>query len=286
MTAKSIGVLHPGAMGSSVAVAAKGNGHTVRWASVGRRQQTVQRARDAGLTGVSSLADLVAASDIILSVCPPHAALEVASEVAALRFGGTFVDCNAVSPARAREAEAVVMAGGARFVDGGIVGPPAWRPGSTRLYLSGEGATEVAALFDGSPLSAIVIDGPAGAASALKMCYAAYTKGTTALLAAILAVAGREGVGQPLTEEWARSQPDLASYSAARVQSSTAKAWRFVGEMEEIAATFEQAGVPGGFHQAAAEIYSRLAGFKDNADLPPMESVLDALLSPSDAVAR
>ncbi len=284
MTASNVGVLHPGAMGASVAAAAKGAGHVVRWVSDGRREQTVERAGDAGLTEVPSLADLVAASGIILSVCPPHAALDVASKVAALGFDGTFVDGNAISPGRAREVEAVVTAGGARFVDGGIVGPPAWQAGSTRLYLSGDGAGEVAELFDGSPLAAIAIDGGAGAASALKMCYAAYTKGTTALLAAILAVA--EGVGGPLAAEWAGSQPDLASSSARRIQASTAKAWRFVGEMEEIATTFEQAGVTGGFHRAAAEIYERLSDFKDAEELPAMETVLEALLAPEDVVAR
>lgn len=286
MTASNVGILHPGAMGASVAAAAKENGHAVRWVSEGRREPTVQRAHDAALTEVTTLAELVAASDIILSVCPPHAALDVASAVAALGFGGTFVDGNAISPGRAREVEAVIVARGARFVDGGIVGPPAWRAGSTRMYLSGDGAAEVAALFDGSPLATISIDGGAGAASALKMCYAAYTKGTTALLAAILAVAEREGVSAPLAEEWAGSQPDLAAGSAMRIQASTAKAWRFVGEMEEIATTFEQAGVPGGFHQAAAEIYERLSEFKDAEELPAMEAVLEALVSAKEVVAR
>ncbi len=221
--------------------------------------KTVERAQAVGLTDASSLAGLVASSETILSVCPPHAALDVATDVAALGFGGTFVDGNAISPARSREVEAVV---------------------------TDAGAGEVANVFADSPLRVIAIEGPTGAASALKMCYAAYTKGTTALLAAILAVAEREGVSDPLAQEWATSQPDLAARSAARVKASTAKAWRFVGEMEEISATFQQAGVPGGFHAAAAEVYGRLAGFKDLESPPDVAVILDALLLSSDTVAQ
>src|SRR6185436_9561777 len=120
---------------------------------------------------------------------------------------------NAISPASAREIGEVIEAAGASFVDGGIIGPPPVKSGSTRLYLSGEKAAAVAALFAGTTLEAIPLEGPAGAASALKACYAGWTKGATALLAGIRVLAAHEGVDAALLEEWRRSQPDLPKRS-------------------------------------------------------------------------
>jgi 3-hydroxyisobutyrate dehydrogenase-like beta-hydroxyacid dehydrogenase len=212
----------------------------------------------------------------VLSIVPPHAALPLAREVAQAGFRGTYVDANAIAPKTARDVSAVVTWAGARFIDGGIIGPPPRTAGTTRLYLSGEGAPRVAKLFAGSALEAIAIDGPIGAASSLKLCYAAWTKGSTALLAAIRALAAHEGVAQPLLDEWQRSQPDLVKKSESVVVQSP-KAWRWVAEMEEIAATFEKAGLPAGFHQAAAELYGRLEAFKDRpaADLDEVLKALD-----------
>ena len=198
--------------------------------------------------------------------------------MAAAGFSGIYVDANAVSPATARDIAAVFARGAASFVDGGIVGPPAVRPGSTRLYLAGERAGEVTRLFADGALEALTLEAPAGAASALKMAYASYTKGTTALLAAIHALAESEGVHDALLREWERSQPDLPRRSQAAIPASALKAWRFVGEMKEIAATFEAAGLPGDFHRAAAEIYSRLAGFKDAQEAPGLDEVSRRLL--------
>jgi hypothetical protein len=107
------------------------------------------------------------------------------------------------------------------------------------------------------------------------MGYAAYTKGTTALLTAILGMVEREGVRAELADQWGETFTDQ---TVRRVCSNTAKAWRFVGEMYEIAATFEGAGMPGGFHRAAAEVYERLEAFKDQTEPPPIESVLEVLL--------
>ncbi len=135
----------------------------------------------------------------------------------------------------------------------------------------------MAACFAAGPLETEVIGDPGGKASALKMCYAAYTKGTTALLAAILGAAEQLDVRAELEAEWARNGSTFALDSERRVREVTAKAWRFVGEMHEIAATFEAAQMPGGFHQAAAEIYTRLAQFKDASEMPGLEAVLDAL---------
>jgi len=273
----TIGILHPGEMGSSVAAAARAGGSRVIWASAGRGEATRRRAAADGLEDVETLVRLARESEVILSVCPPASAPDVAREVAAARFGGTFVDGNAVAPATTRTIGEIVTAGGARFVDGGIIGPPARKAGDTRLYLSGPGAADVAARFKGSLLEPIVLDGPVGAASAIKMAYAGWNKGSQALLLAIRALAAHEGVDAALVAEWARSQPDVTARSERAVSANIKKAWRFVGEMEEIAATFEAAGLPDGFHDAAGEIYRRLAGWKDTATPPSMAEVAKTL---------
>jgi 3-hydroxyisobutyrate dehydrogenase-like beta-hydroxyacid dehydrogenase len=273
----TVGLLHPGEMGSAVGGALRAGGARVCWTSAGRGAATRARAGAEGLADAGTLARLVQESEVILSVCPPHAALDVARQVAALRFRGTFVDANAVAPDTARAIGAAVEATGAAFVDGGIIGPPPRRAGTTRLYLAGAGAPGVAALFAGSALEAIPLDGPPPAASALKMAYAAWTKGSSALLGAIRALALREGVDGALLAEWRRSLPDLPARSGDGVTGSARKAWRFVGEMEEIAATFEAAGLPPGFHQAAAEIYRRLAGWKEAPAPPTLEEAARAL---------
>lgn len=246
------------------------------WASAGRSASTHARARRADLEDAGTVADLVKASEIVLSVCPPHAAEEVANEVAHLGFAGVYVECNAISPDRTRAIQRIVEKAGAHYVDGGIIGGPAWtREAGTRLYLSGPRAEEVAACFAGSPLETPVISERIGAASALKMGYAAYTKGTTALLTAILGLVEKEGVRAELARQWGDT---FTAQAVRRVCANTAKAWRFVGEMREIAATFRGAGLPGGFHDAAAEVFERLEAFKDQAEPPAIELVLEALL--------
>ena len=273
----TIGILHPGDMGSVVGACAVAAGARVLWASEGRSAGSRERAAAAGLEDARTVAAVVAAGDVIVSVCPPHAAIDVARDVAGRRFAGLFVDANAVAPGTAREIGAIVEAGGATFVDGGLIGPPPRNAGSTRLYLSGREAKRAAALFESSALEAIAIgDGP-GAASALKMTYAAYTKGSSALLMAIRALAASEGVDDALLAEWRRSQPELPKRSEAAARDNARKAWRFVGEMEEIAATFTAAGLPGGFHEAAAVIYARLAGYKDAAAPPSMADLVAPL---------
>ena len=278
MANPTIGLLHPGEMGSMVGAAARANGLRVLWASEGRSAPTRERAAAAGLEDAKSIGLLIAASQVIVSVCPPHAAADLAREVAGRGFAGIYLDANAISPETAREICGIIERGGATFLDGGIIGPPPRVSGSTRLYLSGARAGVIASLFARGPLEAIVIDGGPGAASALKMAYAAYTKGTAALLMAIRALAAQAGVDDALLREWERSQPQLAAQAERAVRSNTPKAWRFVGEMEEMAATFERSGLPGGFAQAAAEIYRRLAPYKDSPVPPPLADVLKALI--------
>lgn len=272
-----IGILHPGAMGISVAASAKNSGAEVYWVSAGRSDETRQRAEEHGLQEVGTIDELTQQCEVIVSVCPPHAAEEVAQQVMQAGFNGLYVDGNAISPERSRRIGRIVSEGGGRFVDGGIVGGPAWKAGTTWLYLSGDGADTAAACFAAGPLETEILSGGIGQASALKMCFAAYTKGTTALLAAVLATAEAEGVREPLNTQWERYWEGFAAETEMRVRRVTAKAWRFAGEMEEIAATLEAADVPGGFHTAAAELYQRLADFKGAAETPSIEAVLAAL---------
>src|SRR5207244_2490578 len=277
MGGTTIGLVHPGEMGSAVGAALRVGGHRVVWASARRSSATRARATADGLEEMTTLAALAPSASVILSICPPHAALDVAREFVALGYRGLFVDANAVAPATARETGRRVAAAGARFVDGGIIGPPPRRPGLARLYLSGEGASTVAELFATSPLEAIVLDGPIGAASALKMAYAGWNKASQALLMAVRSLALHEGVDAALLAEWARSQPELPRRSEDAVRASTRKAWRFVGEMEEIAVTCAAAGLPVGFHEAAAEVYRRLAGWKDTPTAPSVGEVAKTL---------
>ena len=244
MALGTVGLLHPGEMGAAVGAVLRAQGARVVWASAGRSGETRARADAAGLEDVVSVAE-VARSDVVFSICPPHAALEVARSLEG--FGGIYVDANAVSPATAAQLAGIVR----EFVDGGIVGSPPREAGTTRLYLSGAQAAEVAELFRGSALDARVVSN----ASAVKMAYAAWTKGTAAMLLAIRELARREGVEDALLAEWDLSLPELPDRHARAERSAEAKGWRWVGEMEEIAASFEADGLPGGFHRAAAEVY-------------------------------
>lgn len=283
MTKLNMGILHPGQMGISIAASAQNSGQAVYWASEGRSQETRARAAKFGLLDAHTLAQLCETCSIIISVCPPHAAEEVANRVLAHTFTGLYVDANAISPQRAMRIGRAMAEAGASFVDGGIIGGPAWEAGSTWLYLSGKDAKDVVSCFSAGPLETCVIGESIGKASALKMCFAAYTKGTTALLCAILATAETLGVREELQGQWSRNDLDFAEQASQRVRHVTAKAWRFAGEMDEIAATFSQAGVPGDFHTAAAAIYRRITHFKNAPATPSLEDVLAALVRREEA---
>jgi hypothetical protein len=279
MSETIIGLLHPGEMGAAVAACLTGRGDQVLWVPAGRGPATRARAAAAGLTAAAGpdaagqAADLARRAGIILSICPPHAALPTARAVAAAGFTGVYVDANAISPGTAEQVRVIAGAAGARYVDGGIIGLPpppvageAASPGGTRLYLAagpegGDGggpAAQVAALFEGTPLTPEILRNEnRTAASALKMAYASWTKGSAALLLAARALARAEGVEDSLLAEWSLSQPGLAGRSLGAARSAAAKGWRWVGEMEEIAASMTADGLPGGFHQAAAEVFRR-----------------------------
>jgi 3-hydroxyisobutyrate dehydrogenase-like beta-hydroxyacid dehydrogenase len=251
----NVAFLHPGLMGESLAANCAG---TRLWVSSGRSAETRLRAEANGLVEVAELADVVEQADVIVSICPPAAAVDVADQVAHAGFTGLYVDANAISPQNARE-----IAG--RFehaVDGSVIGPPAHRPGTTRLYLSGVRASDVAELFAAGHVDARVIGDEPGPASALKMAYASWTKIGSAMHLAIRALAEHEGVDSALVDEWNLSQPGMVERSDAIAARVSPKAWRFAGEMEQIAHTFAAAGLPDGFAVAAHEIWTELAGFK------------------------
>jgi 3-hydroxyisobutyrate dehydrogenase-like beta-hydroxyacid dehydrogenase len=275
---RHLGILHPGNMGISIAASALNSGCEVYWVSQGRSAQTRERAEQFDLHDAGTLADLCETCPILVSVCPPHAAEDVADQVLDCGFAGLYLDANAISPQRAIRIGEKMVAGGVAFVDGGIIGGPAWEPGRTWLYLSGKRAAEVAAYFSSGPLETAVIGEAIGKASALKMCFAAWTKGSTALLCAILAAAEELGVWQDLERQWERYWPGFPEQTVDRVRGVTAKAWRFAGEMDEISRTFAEAGLPGGFHAAAADLYRRIACFKDAPSTPSLEEVLAALI--------
>jgi 3-hydroxyisobutyrate dehydrogenase-like beta-hydroxyacid dehydrogenase len=281
--ASCVGLLHPGAMGATVGAAVRAGGARVLFASEGRSAASVARAHEAKLADVGTVAELASRADVILSVCPPHAALDVARQVAALGYAGLYVDANAIAPGTAQAVAETVTAAGADFVDGALIGPPATAPARTRLYLSGPHAKRVASLFAQTYIEPHVLESEAlTGASALKMVYAGYTKGTTALIAALLATADAHGVGDALRAEWGRSHPDVLQRVGRAVPASAAKAWRFASEMSEIAATLAEAGLPAGFHEAASEVYARLSPFKDASPPPSIAAVIAALLAGAD----
>lgn len=275
----TIGILYPGEMGISVAVSAMNSGHQVYWASEGRSGKTRARAEKYQLTEIGTLSQFCSTCEIILSICPPHAAEDVARSVVKNRFTGLYIDANAISPQRSTNIGKFMEAAGIDFVDGGIIGGPAWRPKETWLYLSGNNAQKVADCFVRGPLETKVLGNEIGKASSLKMCYAAYSKGTTALLAAILATAESLGVRENLYDQWNMDNAGFADQVDQRVSRVASKAWRFEGEMREIASTFRAAGLPGEFHDAAEEVYRRIAALEVDHVAFTVDQIISAISS-------
>ena len=275
-----VGILHPGLMGISMAASVQSAGHNVYWVSAGRSKESRSRAEENNLIEVQTLAELCQTCEVILSVCPPHAAEDLADDVLQAGFSGLYCDGNAISPQKAQRIGNELHEVGIEFVDGSIIGSPAWKAGTTRLYLSGEPANKIADLFEGSVTDAIVIGDDIGRASALKMVFAAQTKGFTALLCAIQATAEKLGVRDDLDNEWSRRDSDSVANTRNQVRGVTAKAWRFKGEMQEIADTFEGAGLPNGFFLGALDVYERITHFKGADEIPELADVLESLMNP------
>ena len=267
-----ITLLHPGAMGAAVGRQAASAGATVLWVGAGRSAATRQRAFEAGLVERPSLDAALAESEVVLSICPPAFAEDVARQAAG--FTGVYVEANAIAPERSQRIAELLPA--ARFVDGGIIGGPPAPPGGTTLYLSGD-ATGVPELFAGTALEVAVLPGEVGVASALKIAYAAYQKTTWALAAVSHALAAAHGVGDQLLAEAARLQArpllQLDSYPGV-----AARGWRWAPEMLEAAAALRAAGLPDALATGSSEVMKRWDPAKDRPDLP-IDDVL-GLLAP------
>jgi 3-hydroxyisobutyrate dehydrogenase-like beta-hydroxyacid dehydrogenase len=204
-------------------------------------------------------------------VCPPEFAFEVARAVAATGFRGVFADVNALAPRHKIEMGLEMEAAGIRFADGGIIGLPSRVSGETTLFLSGAAAEDVAACFAGGAIAASVMGMETGRASALKILFAAYNKGSIALFTTLYAAAEHYGVGEELKGQFTHRGLSVDKIEA-QILRAAPKAWRWVAEMHEISEALEAAGLPGEFHQGAAQIYERMRELKDRE--PGLEAVL------------
>lgn len=257
-----IAILMPGDMGHAVGRALLDNGHRVVTCLEGRSSRTRGLAEQAGLEDLPDLDSLVSDADILLSILPPARAVNQAEAVASAmqRTGAKthFVDCNAVSPATVERVAAAIAAADAPFTDCGIIGlKPGNGPGP-RFYVSGTDTALIETL-DGKGFSVVRVGPDVGQASGLKMCYAALTKGTWTLHTALLMTAETLGLSDVLEKELAFSQEAALGAMRRTLPRIPADSERWIGEMEEIAATFEAAGLPPGFHQGAAEIFRVLS---------------------------
>jgi 3-hydroxyisobutyrate dehydrogenase-like beta-hydroxyacid dehydrogenase len=273
-----IGILHPGSMGASLAEQAISAGHEVSWCTAGRSNATKLRAREAGLVEMNTLVEICDSSEILISVCPPSAAEAMSTEVLAAGFTGLYVEANAISPQRSAAMAAEFLNAGVSYVDGGIVGPPAIGDRRNFLYLSGPEANRVTEIFAGSQVTPMVIGDDYSKASAMKMCFASHTKGGWALTLNTLATAQAYGVREDLLAVWETMGRPLTEQQKTQLETTARKAWRFEGEMNEIADTLENVNLPNGSYRAAAEIYRRLADFKDDGSTS-LNDVLDKILN-------
>ena len=255
-----VGIVSAGAMGSALGARLRANGASVVVALDGRSRRTARFAADAGLEDVGSLATLVTSSTVVLSVVPPEAAVEVASAIAEVGHGSSAIvaDLNAVSPSTARTIASLLGKAGIEAVDGAISGPPPSASGTTRIYLSGLRAGVVAALpLDG--VDRVVVGGDVGLASAVKMCTASVYKGRVALLTQALRTAHAYGVVEHVLRDLSDTGFADRDQTGATLARAAAKAWRYVAEMEEIAATQSAAGLTPDLFRALAVVYAELA---------------------------
>jgi 3-hydroxyisobutyrate dehydrogenase-like beta-hydroxyacid dehydrogenase len=265
----TVAIVSPGDMGEAVGAVLTRGGARVAVCLAGRSARTRGLARDAGFVDVPSVGDLVREADLLLSIVPPAAAVDVAHEVAAaLRATGArlvYVDCNAVAPSTVRQVESIVSATGSGFVDAGIVGGPPRGTPSPRFYASGPERDRFAhlALFG---LDVRVMGARVGDASAVKMCYAALTKGTTAIATELLVAARRLDVYEHVVGAFAES--DQLRQRTTGVATMPGKAHRWIAEMEQIARTFSEVGLSPRLFEGAAEIYRQVARSPLGAERP------------------
>lgn len=263
MIFKTIAILSSGEMGGNVGGALAGEGYDIVTSLEGRSDSTRERATRLGFRDAGSLDGAVAAADLIFSILPPGRAVDQANSITAAmgRTGHTppYIDCNAVAPQTAHEIGTIIGNAGAEYIDAGIIGsPPGKNPSQpTRFFVSGPGAAKMAE-FDGKGISIRQCGPDLGRASAIKMCYAGITKGTSALHATLLMAAEKLGVAEEVNQELEYSIGALYKRMGNMVPSLPAVADRYIGEMEEIAKTMGAVGLPTGFHEGSAELYELL----------------------------
>jgi L-threonate 2-dehydrogenase len=259
-----VAVIGAGEMGAAVGQRLHKSGARVLTSLKGRGPQSVERVRQAGLEIVDDDDELVAGADFVLSIVPPASAMEVARRfhgpLGRSRIHPVFAECNAISPKTVKSIAEVLATSGCRFVDAGIIGgPPSDRDSSgPRFYASGADARELARLSDYG-LDIAPIDGPIGAASALKLSYAGITKGLIAIGAAMVAGASRAGTAELLRAELMRTQPDLVKRFERHLPSMLPKAYRWVAEMEEIAEFLGDDNLGAPIYHGASGLYERIA---------------------------
>ena len=262
MALQTVGILSPGEMGHMIGGVLQQHGLRVLTHLGGRSGRSHQLAAVAKMEDTASLDVLVQEAEILLCVLVPARATTVATEVAAAleRTGADllYVDCNAIAPSTVGVVGATIQAAGGRFADAGIIGPPPRKAGTTRVYASGPGAPEFAELSDFG-LDVRVIGEAIGQASGLKMCYAALTKGLQALGTELLIAARQMGLEETLRAEQRQSIPDVLAWLEKSVPPMPPKAYRWIGEMEEIATTFADLGMTPKMLEGAADMYRFVA---------------------------
>ena len=287
MQIQTVGILSPGDMGQAIASVLNQNGLKTIAALDDRSPRTRQLAAAGNIQDVGSLRQLVIESDVVLSVLVPAAAIEAANLVAEV-IGNVgkqilYVDCNAVAPQKVKRIAQVIESVGVTFVDASIIGPPPRVPGRTRIYASGKQAVEFQQLRNYG-LDIRVIGDEIGQASGLKMSYAALTKGLTAIGTELLIAAHRLGLDEQLWEEVSSSQPELAAILTRSIASMTPKAHRWIGEMEEIAETFQEVGLTERIFYGAADVYRLVKDTSLGKETPeesnsdrPLREIINAL---------
>ena len=263
MQIRNVGVVSPGDMGQAIAGRIKESGLSVHTALDGRSERTRTLAREAGINDCGSMEKLVAACELVLSVINPGEALNVARQVAAaMRKTGrriAFADLNAVSPQTARDTDRLIRDAGGMFIDGGIIGPPPrGEKDRPRIYVSGPDAYLMEGINHPNLLVRVLSE-RIGDASGVKMCYAAMTKGTTALAVELLVAARKLGVEQALEKELRESRNDVFEWQMKNIAVMPPKAYRWVPEMQEIAKTFGELGLTRQIFEGATDIYTMVA---------------------------
>ncbi|WP_328884706.1 DUF1932 domain-containing protein [Streptomyces sp. NBC_00299] len=274
-----VGILHPGSMGAAIAACARANAAAVVWCSAGRSAASTARAEQFGLTPVATLTELLEHSDIVISLCPPAAAEDLAHDVAAHRFDGVYLEANAINPERTTRI-AGLLEPAATIVDGGVVGSPPIHGKSPVLYLSGPvAATErIEALFADTAVQTRALGTEIGKASALKLAYASFQKTSRVLVALAVGMAREHGVDQELIEVASRRTDSYLS-EPQYVAKTAARAWRWGPELEEAADALAAAGLPPEMLRAAATTLARWHDVKDDRELT-LTDALERLAQP------